>query len=499
LACLIHDASNAAGQGGFGAVFGSKNLKAISVIGTGHVAIHDPKMLLATRLWHKSNYAFSLTNLREPWGTMKFQSPPFPLLEWTKGRPRIRQRPQACLGCYSGCRARYIDATGNEASCIATTFYHDAATLDIQRFASDLINRYGLNAAEMTLGLVYISILRATGRLKTGKIPESPLDFEKYGSREFVEQFVRMLAYGDDGRGSKSQFGRDLSDGFVRAAEKWGRREEDLASGILAFPYWGIPIHKEPRAQVYWGYGTLLGDRDINEHDFDWIKWEGETKSAGRKPALTAEEVVKIVTDKMVPYQGDMDMLDFSETNIYSEHMAKLVSWHRYYTRFWKQSMLFCDSRWPDFVNVHRPDKIGATGIVEPKYISAVTGKDFSFLDGINLGQKIWNLDQAIWTLQGRHRDMVHFVDNVYKKRPLFPVEVRNAHMPGKENGKWDYYGYSRRKLDKAKFDEFKTRFYNHQGWDTSTGYPKRSTLESLELGHVADELRQNGKIGNES
>ena len=499
LACLIHDASNAAGQGGFGAIFGSKNLKAISVIGTGHVEVNNPKMLLATRLWQKENYASVLAQLKQTWGSMQFQSPPLPLVEWKKGRPTIDQRPQACMGCHSGCRARYKDASGNEASCIATSFYEDALNLDIQRFASDLINRYGLNAAEMTLGLVYIRILQMTFRLKSAKIPDCPLDFSKYGSREFVEQFVKMLAYGNDGLGNESQFGRDIADGFVRAAEKWGRRKEDLDSGILMFPYWGIPIHKEPRAQVYWGYGTLLGDRDINEHDFDWIKWDASTaKLAGREPSVAAQDIVKIVTDKMVPFQGDLDMLDFSENNIYSDHMAKLVSWHRYYTRFWKQSMLFCDSRWPDFLNIHRPDNIGSTGIAEPKYVKAVTGKDFSFLDGIDLGRKIWNLDHAIWTLQGRHRDMVHFVDNVYNKRPLFPLEVRNAYMPGKENGKWDYYGYSKRTLDKNKFDEFKTRFYSLQGWDIATGYPTRSTLKSLALEHVADELEKNEKLGKE-
>ncbi len=499
LACLIHDASNAAGQGGFGAVFGSKNLKAISVVGTGQVEIHDPRMLIATRLWQKENYAFDLANLKEYWGTFQFQSPPAPIALWEKGRPSIGQRPQACLGCHSGCRARYKDASGNEASCMATAFYGDAKSLDIQRSASDLINRYGLNAAEMIFGLVYIRILQQTGRLKTANIPDCPLDFSQYGSKEFVEQFVKMVAYGDDGKGHESEFGKDISGGFVRAAEKWGRRKEDLDSGVLAFPYWGLPLHKEPRAQVYWGYATLLGDRDINEHDFDFIKWEyGEAKARGQKPPLSAEEVVKIVTDKMVPYQGDMEMLDFSENNIYSEHMAKLVSWHRYYTRFWKQSMLFCDSRWPDFVNIHRPDKIGSTGIAEPKYVKAVTGKDFSFGDGIDLGRRIWNLDHAIWTLQGRHRDKVHFVDNVYEKWPLFGVDVRNAHMPGKENGKWDYYGYSRRMLDREKFDEFKTGFYKLQGWDVETGYPKKSTLESLGLKNVADELEKNGKLGKE-
>ena len=497
LACLIHDASNAAGQGGFGAVFGSKNLKAISVIGTGQVEISDPKMLMATRLWQKEDYAFNLANLKETWGSFQFQSPPAPIILWRKGRPRIDQRPQACMGCHSGCRARYKDASGNEASCFASVFYWDARSLDIQRLASDLINRYGLNAVEMCFGLLYIRILQQNGELKTAKIPDCPLDFSEYGSKEFVEQFVKMSAYGNDGKGNESQFGRDISGGFVRAAEKWGRRKEDLDSGILAFPYWGIPLHKEPRAQVYWGYATLLGDRDINEHDFDWIKWTASSaKLSGREPNLTAEEVVRIVTGKMVPFQGDMDMLDFSESNIYSEHMAKMVSWHRYYTRFWKQSMLFCDTRWPDFLNIHRPDKIGPTGIAEPKYIKAVTGKDFSFLEGIDLGRKIWNLDHAIWTLQGRHRDMVHFADNVYEKHPLFPADVPNAYMPGKENGKWDYYGYSYRTLDRSKFDEFKTRFYHLQGWDTATGYPTRSALEPLGLGYVADELEKNGKLG---
>ncbi|NQV03055.1 MAG: hypothetical protein HQ542_10435, partial [Bacteroidia bacterium] len=44
---------------------------------------------------------------------------------------------------------------------------------------------------------------------------------------------------GNDGRGNPSRFGEDLAQGFVRAAEKWGRRDEDLKTGILPFLYWG--------------------------------------------------------------------------------------------------------------------------------------------------------------------------------------------------------------------------------------------------------------------
>jgi aldehyde:ferredoxin oxidoreductase len=496
LANLIHDAGNAAGQGGFGAVWGSKNLKAISVIGTGDIKIHDPKGLMAARLWQKKNFAFDLDNLKIRHRSTDFQSPPIPELIWRRGRPRSPHRPQSCVGCHSGCRARFEDGLGNEASCFATVFYWDARTLEIQRKASDLINRFGLNAVEMCFGLLYLYLLNQYHVLNSGNIPDCPLDFGDYGSLDFVEQFVKMISYRNDGRGKKSQFGEDIAGGFVRAAEKWGRIEEDLKTGSLMFPYWGIPIHKEPRAQVYWGYGTILGDRDINEHDFDWLKWDASiSKLYGRRTRATAEEAVKIITDKMVPFQGDMLMLDFSDKNMYSDHMAKLVAWHRYYTRFWKQSTLFCDFRWPDFLNLYAPGKIGSTGEAEPKFLKAVTGSKMSFLDGINLGKKIWNLDNAIWTLQGRHRDMVQFADFIYNK-PGTRVDVPNAYLPGRENGKWDYYGYTHRSIDKDKFEEFKTRFYKLQGWDTATGYPTRATMESLDLGYVADELKKHGKVG---
>jgi aldehyde:ferredoxin oxidoreductase len=45
---------------------------------------------------------------------------------------------------------------------------------------------------------------------------------------------------------------------------------------------------------------------------------------------------------------------------------------------------------------------------------------------------------------------------------------------------------------------EFKTRYYELEGWDTETGWPTRSTLESLNLGSVADELEGKGKLGKE-
>ena len=200
----------------------------------------------------------------------------------------------------------------------------------------------------------------------------------------------------------------------MRAAKKWGRLEQDLATGQLNYPYWGYPNHYDPRAQLEWGYGSILGDRDINEHCLYATYHYKNPDFFSKTPQPSTEEVINIMSAKMVPFDNDPLMLDYSEDNMYSEHMAKLVAWHRYYTRFWKESMLFCDKRWPDLVNPNAPGLVGSTGVAEPQFLNAVTGKNFTFLDGIEIGRKIWNLNHSIWTLQGRHRNMVHFAEYIY-------------------------------------------------------------------------------------
>ena len=64
-----------------------------------------------------------------------------------------------------------------------------------------------------------------------------------------------------------------------------------------------------------------------------------------------------------------------------------------------------------------------------------------------------------------------------------------------------DYYHVSAdyllgRTLDRDKFEDFKTRFYAHEGFEESTGRPTRSGLEALGLGFAADKLEAAGKLG---
>jgi len=492
--CLIHDAGNAAGQGGFGGIWGSKNLKAISSIGTGSIHIANPKGLIQARLWAKQRYGIDLENLDRSW--FSWFGPKTPQNRFWDQQENARL--SSCIGCNSGCKERAASGLGNESACDETAFYagydkwkHGGKQTSAAYIATDLLQKYGINCYEASKGLEYILALYKMGILGRGKDIDCDLDFEKLGEIEFADQFLKMIAY-------RKGVGNDFAEGFFRAARRWGRLETDLKTGVLPYPYWGLPEHGyDPRAEVYWGYGTILGDRDINEHDFNLLFWNPSGDVwAGRTPQPPAERAVRIFAEKLVPYENNPLMLDFSTENIYSEHIVKLVAWHRHYTRFWKQSVLYCDLRWPDFLNTKVPDYKGLTGEGEPRFFNAVTGKRFSFLDGMELGRKIWNLDNAIWTLQGRHRDMVHFSDYIYNVPLGGFTDTGVYYLPGREKGKWDYIRVDGRCLDKAKFEQFKTKFYNLEGWDIRTGWPRRKTLESLGLKFVADELEKKGKLG---
>ncbi|MEW6443013.1 MAG: aldehyde ferredoxin oxidoreductase N-terminal domain-containing protein [bacterium] len=527
IGAVIHDAGNAAGQGGFGGVWGSKKLKAISVIGTGSVRVADPQALLEARLWAKQNYsldesrpeqfddAHSMMRDISMRSLSTFGSPAVPAIFWQR---RKKSRPQACIGCPAGCRARNDTGLGNESACAESIIYsypdlkrHSGLKVKIMSsiveymggdiaallysmgegtqssaayIGTDLAQKYGINAFELFHGIPYLKDLHKMGVLGPGKPIDCKLPFDRFGEEAFIEELMRMIAL-------REGIGDDIAEGFFRAADRWGRKE-DPQSGLLPYPHWGLPDHYDPRFQVEWGYGSMLGDRDINEHGFNVLYWMPTVALMTKKePLVPAAEAARIFTDRMVPYAGDPLMVDYGTDNIYSEHMVKTVAWHRHYTRFWKQSVLYCDFLFPDFLNPSREDRRGMVGTGEQKFLGAVTGRKMEFVEGVELGRKIWNLDNAIWALQGRHRDMVHFADYIYEK----PYGAK-CFMPGVRDGKWEYLELDKRSLDKARFEEWKTKFYALEGWDPKSGWPRRETLESLGMAPVTAELARNGKLG---
>jgi aldehyde:ferredoxin oxidoreductase len=180
------------------------------------------------------------------------------------------------------------------------------------------------------------------------------------------------------------------------------------------------------------------------------------------------------------------------ENGIYSRYKAKFVAWHRHYSRFWKESVGYCDFVFANFTSAKKPDHSGFTPEAEPKFLNAVTGKNLSFAGGMEIGRRIWNLDRAIWILQGRQRDMEQPADFLFKKGGAV-----HKPLPVLKDGKWTFdEPLGDVFLDKSGVETFKSRFYDFEGWDKDTGWPSRNTLEDMGLKKVADELESAGKLG---
>jgi aldehyde:ferredoxin oxidoreductase len=494
MACLLHDAGCGAGQGGFGAVWGSKKLKAISVLGTGQITVSDPKALMDARLWYRA-FQYDVDNPRLERNANATAFSPITNNPGNDNFVNMRfpfepARAQACAGCPKACRQRLASGLSDGSSCGDTIWAMSVqGSRKEKELACDLMQTYGFNTQQLPSLLRYMSALYKRGILGRGKKIECDLPMDLFPKLEFFQAAAKKVAM-------REGIGDLLSQGCARVAETWGRLKEDTDSGLLALPNWGYAEHYDPRLEVEWSYGSILGERDINEHSINMAvqKMPSMMIAAGMEPVMTAEKLVEMMAGKVPPYSGDPYMFDYGEgpTGIYSDHRVKTIAWHRHYTRFWLQSLLFCDWVWPQFMTPNNPDKNnGATPDGETRFFSAVTGKKTTFVEGMETGRTIWNLDRSIWVLQGRHRDMEVLAGYVYK------VPTKNPYyLPVYQNGKWTYDANVGRVLDKEKFEEWKTKFYDFEGWNNTNGWPKRNTLEQLGLKKVADQLQSKGKLG---
>jgi aldehyde:ferredoxin oxidoreductase len=482
VASLIHGSGISARTGGFGGVFGSKNLKAISVIGAGSIQAADPKAVVDTRLWHLANFP----------------------------RARAAAGTSACMPCVNNDRRR-DSYYGGESMCADQYWF-----MPDQMRGADIAIKWGIctwatkfggafssnvpGAPALFKGEVpmepgmgwYIKYLYELGVLGPGKKIEShPLPMDQWGHLSFRETFCDAIA-------RKIGIGADLAEGTLEAAKKWGRLDEDLKSGALRFPAWGASWHWT-LSGADWAYGYILMSGDPMWHGFFQMGPGGGP--GGGPPAYTAEQLVEMMSKKVDPFIDDPLMFsntwkgeEAKATGIYSEHKAKMVAWARRFAGFYNESMSFCEMMLPVFISGSKSGFAGPSPELEYRYYQAVTGKKISFADTMEIGRKIWNMERAIRVIAGRHRDQEKFAPFMYMPGASFMS--LDGGKPVYENGKWSFQKQDDLYLEDAGVEQFKTHFYKLEGWDVKTGWPTRKTLEGLSLKKVADTMAAKGRLG---
>ncbi|MDR0842691.1 MAG: hypothetical protein LBP68_04640 [Acidobacteriota bacterium] len=475
VAALIHGSGVSARTGGFGGVFGSKNLKAISVVGTGSIQPADPKGMVDLRLEH---------------------------LQGSRGMG-AQPGSAACMPCVNSDRKRN-SYYGGESMCADEYWSREhgmkGADIAIKWGICTWCTKFG-GALDMDLpgapalfkGKVpmepgigwYIKYLYDLGVLGPGKKIEShPLPMDQWNTLAFREIFCDAVA-------RKIGIGADLAEGILECAKKWGRIEEDLNAGALRLPAYGASWH-HTLPGVDWAYAYILMSGDPMWHGF-FQSLSGGGGFGG--PGPSAEELVNRIAAKMAPFSDDPLMLSNSwkgeeakKTGIYSAHKAKMVAWARRYHGFYNESVSICEMLLPNFGGVS-PD-------LEHRYYQAATGDKRSVADAIEVGRKIWNMERAIRVMAGRHRDDEKFAPFMFMPGATFNL---GGSKPVYQDGTWSFENQNDLYLDRDGVELFKTNFYALEGWDTSNGWPTRKTLESVGLGKVADVMAGKNRLGKES
>jgi aldehyde:ferredoxin oxidoreductase len=485
LGCLLHGPGSQAALCGFGGVFGSKNLKAISVIGTGHAPIADPKAMMDARLWFRQ-FQWDVDNPRD---ANVFEGMGYSLIS---GRPkggnvanRLPSRAAACASCPRGCKERTQDGSTNEAVCAGT-----------MAGGNDVMHRWGAGHWQVMATQGYMQRLMAANIGIIGKGKEyDPGDLPAQSGggmfggggasgNAYWEALYKKLAT------EKSAFSALVNECAARMTVKVGR-PQDIDNGTVRLTYWGTQEHYSTPVEVEWGYGSLFGERDLMLHQMANypLHWMAQVNPQ----YLTAEKASDLYRQAMIPYDDDRFLVDYGdsvETGTYSLSKIKLVAWTKHYEKFW-HGMGFCGWRWPQCITNNTEDRKGATPNAEIKFWNAVTGKNLKFADCMEIGHKIYTLDRSIWVLQGRTKKLETFPAYIFNQG-----EGQGHVLPMYLNGKWVYDGGRGRKLDREKFEDFKTRFYKFEGCNPENGFPTAQTLAEMKMPKVADALKKKGLLG---
>lgn len=502
IACILTDSGDASGQGGYGGVMGSKNLKAIAVRGTGSVPVARPKAL--AEITHHIHKLFarksSGSNPYEPdesdfkyniwgggYGRGGLSLLPGELLDLCQEPSSgYSQTPDGCFACPVSCRSRVKgpDITPGVALCAQSYMYLESMVHQPEKGyskvtwqAAKLGDLYGINAYEL---MAIIPWLADCHREKLITEDSTGLPLGEIGSWNFITKLLYKMA-------NREGIGDLLAEGGQRAAAKLGGKAEKLS--WMYYPragkfggyreHWvylgGFPTgYAVPQLGLMW----VVDNRDANvSHSYISMLW-GAAFAVGQN-ALTAvpEKIFPILKPAMKAVYGSEEAAEILRPD------GKSLNWKwaapvvkRYHEHsLLKDSYILCDILFPYLYNANTADHVGDVTL-ESQLYSAVTGMEMSLEESYQKGEMLCTLERALAARDGRTRQDDNFHDLYFEKEDA----------GGRK--------YLREDLERAKSD-----YYKLMGWDTSTGIPTGQTLQRLGLKEVAEGLEKRGLLRSQS
>jgi aldehyde:ferredoxin oxidoreductase len=447
LAVILSETSFVSGKSGFGAVMGSKKLKAIAVRGTQSLNILDPDRL--AKISKEVRKLSSRDPMRE-WTSRTFIN-----REWQREfLNKYRKQNTSCFACHNPCFAylKVPDSGESQTHCLNYYYFPPATkyyghTLERDQAVSDsfvLANRLGLDTTDIGGMVKFLNDLYQAGRIA----PEPELPVDKVGSREFIQKLLTAMA-------TRTGIGDLLSQGAPRAAD---HIKDGWESCSKYFPAYGSaehePVRNYPGIALLWALDSRDPVIDHHQYVHLGIKYQEAYTAPYKLPSKHAKRIAAEVfgSEKAI----DHSSFEYKpEAVLYAQNRSAVIN-----------LLVLCDWIYPIVQSQVTNDRSGDTSL-ESQLLSAVTGYLLTEQELNHIGERVWNLARAIMVLEGRTREK----DNLHQSY----FTDRDGEKP----------------IPKSDFEHAKTKYYQLRGWDEENGWPTIKKLTELGLSDVADKLQK--------
>jgi aldehyde:ferredoxin oxidoreductase len=322
-ACVVNDLHRAAGRSGVGAVMGSKNLKAVAVVGTRGVQVDDPeRFMAAVRATHAAlrdsesrqemtaNGTDSMVDSMQEFGglpTRNFREVQFegadklgPEAMQAVGRDGHRNlvTNKACFGCTIACgriahinphhftivnRPRYREPSGGLEYEMTFAFGPVVGVDDIDAltFAAFMMNEHGMDPISFGVTLAAAMELYEMGLITDADTGGIPL---RFGNAEALTMMAEQT-------GRYQGFGRMLGLGSKRLCEHYGHPE--LSMSVKGQEFAGY----DSRALQGMGLGYATSNRGACHlrHDVFSEDMRDQTGDGKAVPVKKSQDVVAMM------------------------------------------------------------------------------------------------------------------------------------------------------------------------------------------------------------
>jgi aldehyde:ferredoxin oxidoreductase len=428
-ACIMNDLHRAAGRSGVGAVMGSKNLKAVAVIGTGAVTCANKEgferaVLKVRETIHKHPIGGTglrlygtdvLTNVLNQIGghpTKNFQDGQFANADKIGGESvsaKVLQRPKGCFACVISCgrvskvnSAKYKGEGEGPEYESAWGFGSDCMIddLDAVTKANFLCNEYGMDTITMGATIACAMELYDIGAITKADTGGIALE---WGNAEAMVEMTRLTGVGEG-------FGKKLALGSYRLGEMYGHPELSMSVKKQEIPAY------DPRAIQ--GIGLQYATANCGAAHVRGYTISPEVLGT---PEKVDKDTIEGKPELVILYQNLTAALDATGACLF--------------TTF----------------------GIGAPELAE--LLSTLTGSEYSTDDFMKCGDRIWNLER-LWNLRA----------GLSEKDDILPARLlKLALKTGPSKGAV------------SRLPEMRPQYYERRGWDAS-GVPTEATLRELGL-----------------